>query len=152
MDLRKGAKSLQVFQIFKKEFNTAVLALGTHLSQKPREHLHLHTEKVPFVLDHDNDLEFCWAFHPQGRPYPCRQGPRRGLWAQSQPCSSPGERGNGSRGRGILKKTSRHCNSICRAKRHLKQYPNAWHLGMTGEWIHRIHRTPRGSMWMKEVL
>jgi flagellar motor switch protein FliM len=58
MDLRKGEKSLQVFQILKRIQHTAASALRTHLSQKPREHLHLHAETVPFVLDHDNDLEF----------------------------------------------------------------------------------------------
>ena len=28
-----------------------------------------------FVLDHDNDLEFRWAFHPEGRRGPCRSQP-----------------------------------------------------------------------------
>ena len=75
MDLRKGEKSLKVFQILKRIQHTAALAPGTHLSQKPRDHLHLHAETVPFVLDHDNDLEFRWAFHPEGRVAPAEAGP-----------------------------------------------------------------------------
>lgn len=81
MDLRKGAKSLQVFQIFKKEFNTAVPALGTHLSQKLRAHPHLHTEKVPFVLDHDNDFSSVEPFIHRGAPAPADTAQGGALYA-----------------------------------------------------------------------
>lgn len=146
MDLRKEAKSLQVFQIFKKEFNTAVPALGTHLSQKLRAHPHLHTEKVPFVLDHDNDFEFCWAFHPQGRPSPCRRGPGRSSLRHHSAVPALG-RGEMVPGEGEY--WERRCNSICRVKRYLKQYPSAWHLGITDT----IHRTPsRNTERTEEVL
>ena len=107
MDLRKGEKSLQVFQIFKRIQHTAALALGTHLSQKPREHLHLHAETVPSSLITIMTLSSAEPFIQRDTVAPAEAGPAH-LPPPWRLVFLQGERGSSSIGGG-LKRTREHC-------------------------------------------